>query len=60
MHISKRDEIPVWKAWTIRLLAILAALIVFNVIGMINAAKGKAKELPLFGHLAEKMKSKDR
>ena len=28
MHISKRDEIAVWKAWTIRLLAILAALIV--------------------------------
>ena len=28
MHSSKRDEIAVWKAWTIRLLAILAALIV--------------------------------
>jgi len=38
----------------------LAALIALNVVGMINAAKGKAKELPLFGRLAEKLKSKDR
>jgi uncharacterized membrane protein len=38
----------------------LAALIALNVVGMINAAKGKAKELPLTGRLAELMKSKDR
>ena len=28
MHISKRDGIPAWKAWGIRLIAILLALIV--------------------------------
>ncbi len=38
----------------------LAVHIALNVMGMINAAKGKAKELPLTGRLAELMKSKDR
>lgn len=32
MHISKRDGIPAWKAWGIRLLAIVCALIVDAVI----------------------------
>ena len=43
MHISKRDGIPAWKAWGIRLIAILLALIggsiitVYYVAGFISA-----------------------
>ena len=32
MHISKRDGIPAWKAWGIRLIAIMLALIVYAII----------------------------
>ncbi len=37
----------------------LAVHIALNVTGMINASKGKTKELPLTGRFAELMKSKD-
>ena len=35
MHISKRDEIDMWKAWAIRLGAVLLSLVVCA--GVINA-----------------------
>ena len=31
-HIAKRDEIPMWKAWTIRLIAVLLSLVVCAVV----------------------------
>ncbi len=41
MHISKRDGIPVWKAWMIRLIAILMALVIAGlVIMMIGDMRG--------------------
>ena len=29
MHISKRDEIDMWKAWAVRLGAVLLSLVVY-------------------------------
>ena len=41
MHISKRDGIPVWKAWMIRLIAVLMALVIAGlVIMMIGDMRG--------------------
>ena len=31
-HIAKRDEIPLWKAWVIRLAAVLLSLVVCAVV----------------------------
>ena len=51
MHISKRDEIAVWKAWTIRLLAILAALIVnaFIIYAVVKLNADNSIELVKYG-----------
>ena len=38
-----------WISWLLNL-----AVLVFFILGVINAATGKEKELPLIGHLAEK------
>ena len=40
-HIVKRDTLPIYKSWAIRIIAILAALIVAGVITMLFTGENK-------------------
>lgn len=42
-----------WIGWLVRILSSLCGILflVFSILGIVNAAGGKAKELPLIGHI---------
>ena len=55
MHITKRDGIPVWKAWTIRLIAVLLSLVVAGVvIILIGLMRGQSlNPIEVFASMAD-------